>query len=180
MTQRILHTQSLQVERRKINEMKLPEKLTFTLPPCDASFMKIVTRMLSDSHESLLETEQLNVNLSLVSIITDYHYNCYPCQETIKCNRYGNKEPFFHEFRLIHRATGLPTHRSTIPSFLKRRLSPLYMIMQLSFLCYDHSHLATQFFGRLPFSNHNFPVGTFCEMSLFHEIFHKSKTETYN
>lgn len=101
MTQRILHTQSLQVERRKINEMKLPEKLTFTLPPCDASFMKIVTKLLSESHESLLETEQLNVNLSLVSKVTDYNYNCYPCQETIKCYRYGNKEPFFHKFRLI-------------------------------------------------------------------------------
>ncbi|KAL9969791.1 hypothetical protein ACROYT_G022050 [Oculina patagonica] len=52
------------VERRKIDEMKLPEKITFTLPPCDASSMKIVTRLLSDSHKTLLETEQLKVDLS--------------------------------------------------------------------------------------------------------------------
>ena len=30
--------------------------------------MKIVTRLLTDGHESLLETEQLNVYLSLVSV----------------------------------------------------------------------------------------------------------------
>lgn len=70
MTQRIVHIPnlSLQVERRKIDQMKLPEKLTYTLPPCDASSMAIVTRLLTDSHETLLETEQLNVYLSLVSM----------------------------------------------------------------------------------------------------------------
>ncbi len=55
--------QCLQVERRKIDEMKFPEKIPFTLPPCDASSMKIVTRLSSDSYKTLLETEQLKVDL---------------------------------------------------------------------------------------------------------------------
>ena len=59
----------MQVERRKIDEMRLPEKITYTLPPCDASTMKIVTKMINESltGETLLETGQLNVQLSVVS-----------------------------------------------------------------------------------------------------------------
>ena len=56
-----------QVEKRKLDEMKLPEKITYTLPPCNATSMKIITRLLNESQETLLETEQLDVKLSLVS-----------------------------------------------------------------------------------------------------------------
>ena len=47
--------------------MKLPEKLTYTLPTSDASSMNIFAKLLSGSSETLLETGQLKVNLSLVS-----------------------------------------------------------------------------------------------------------------
>jgi len=59
----------LQVERIKIDEMRLPEKITFTLPPYSASTMKVVTKLLNNSlaGETLLETEQLKVQLSMVS-----------------------------------------------------------------------------------------------------------------
>jgi len=57
------------VERIKIDEMRLPEKITFILPPCNASTMKVVTRLLNNSlaGETLLETEQLKVQLSMFS-----------------------------------------------------------------------------------------------------------------
>ena len=60
-----------QIERQKIDEMRLPEKVTYTLPSCDASVMRIATRLLSENPdgEILLETEPLNANLSLVSNI---------------------------------------------------------------------------------------------------------------
>ena len=59
----------MQVDRRKIEEMRLPEKITFTLPPSDASFMKVKARLIDENsdNEILLETEQLHVPLSLVS-----------------------------------------------------------------------------------------------------------------
>ena len=52
--------------------MRLPEKVTYTLPFCDASAMKIVAKLLSGSldGETLLETEQLNVKLSMVCEIS--------------------------------------------------------------------------------------------------------------
>lgn len=53
------------VERKKIDEMTLPEKLTYTLPSSDASCMKLFAKLLSGSFQTLLETEQLKVNLSL-------------------------------------------------------------------------------------------------------------------
>ena len=55
----------------KIDEMRLPEKVTYTLPPCNASNMKVMTKLLSESlsGDTLLETEQLNVPLSIVSTI---------------------------------------------------------------------------------------------------------------
>jgi len=56
------------IERRKIDEMRLPEKVTYTLPSCDASAMKIAAKLLSGSldGQTLLETEQLNVELSMI------------------------------------------------------------------------------------------------------------------
>ena len=59
----------MQVDRRKIEEMRLPEKITFTLPPCDASFMKVKAKLIDENsdNEILLETEELHVPLSLVS-----------------------------------------------------------------------------------------------------------------
>ena len=59
----------MQVDRRKIEEMRLPEKITFTLPPSDASFMKVKAKLIDENsdNEILLETEQLHVALSLVS-----------------------------------------------------------------------------------------------------------------
>lgn len=59
----------MQVDRRKIEEMRLPEKITFTLPPSDASFMKVKAKLIDENsdNEILLETEQLHVPLTLVS-----------------------------------------------------------------------------------------------------------------
>ena len=59
----------MQVDRRKIEEMRLPEKTTFTLPPCDASFMKVKAKLIDENsdNEILLETEELHVPLTLVS-----------------------------------------------------------------------------------------------------------------
>ena len=59
----------MQVDRRKIEEMRLPEKITFPLPPSDASFMKVKAKLIDENsdNEILLETEQLHVPLSLVS-----------------------------------------------------------------------------------------------------------------
>ena len=58
-----------QIERSKIDEMRIPEKVTFTLPSCDASVMRLTTKLLkqSDAVEVLLETEQLRASLPLVS-----------------------------------------------------------------------------------------------------------------
>ena len=49
--------------------MRIPEKVTFTLPSCDASVMRLTTKLLkqSDDVEVLLETEQLRASLPLVS-----------------------------------------------------------------------------------------------------------------
>ena len=49
--------------------MRIPEKVTFTLPSCDASVMRLTTKLLkqSDAVEVLLETEQLRASLPLVS-----------------------------------------------------------------------------------------------------------------
>lgn len=47
----------------------MPEKMTFTLPPSDASFMKVKAELIDENSENeiLLETKQLKVPLSLVS-----------------------------------------------------------------------------------------------------------------
>ena len=59
-----------QIERCKIDEMRIPEKVTFTLPSSDASVMRLSTILMqkqSDDVEVLLETEQLNASLPPVS-----------------------------------------------------------------------------------------------------------------
>ena len=58
-----------QIERRKIDEMRIPEKVTFTLPFCDASAMRLIAKLLSESihGEVLLETERLEASFSSVS-----------------------------------------------------------------------------------------------------------------
>ena len=50
--------------------MRIPEKVTFTLPSCDASVMRLSTKLMqkqSDDVEVLLETEQLSARLPSVS-----------------------------------------------------------------------------------------------------------------
>lgn len=56
------------IERCKIDEMRIPEKVTFTLPSCDASVMRLTTKLLTqnDDVEVLLETEQLRASLPLI------------------------------------------------------------------------------------------------------------------
>ena len=59
-----------QIERCKIDEMRIPEKVTFTLPSSDASVMRLSTKLMqkqSDDVEVLLETEQLSASLPPVS-----------------------------------------------------------------------------------------------------------------
>ena len=64
--------------------MRLPEKMIFTLPPSDASFMKVKAELIDENSENeiLLETEQLQVPLSLVSITIVFFFctqGCYSC-----------------------------------------------------------------------------------------------------
>ena len=66
---------SKQVERKKIDEMKLPEKLPYTLPTSDASSIKIFAKLSSGNFKTLLKTEQLKVNLS-VSTCNASSFNC--------------------------------------------------------------------------------------------------------
>lgn len=47
--------------------MKLAENKVFTLPSCDASMMKLVAKLMSEDKRILLETEELNARLSMVS-----------------------------------------------------------------------------------------------------------------
>ena len=59
--------------------MRLPEKMIFTLPPSDASFMKVKAELIDENSENeiLLELEQLKVPLSLVSICS-FFFLLYP------------------------------------------------------------------------------------------------------
>ena len=52
-----------------MDEMRLPEKVTFTLPKSDASSMQAVVKVLKGNldGETLLKTEQLTFSLSMVS-----------------------------------------------------------------------------------------------------------------
>lgn len=51
------------LEKAKIDEFKLPEKLSFTLPLGNATSMKIVAMLTNERNESLLETEHFEVKL---------------------------------------------------------------------------------------------------------------------
>ena len=64
----------LQVERIKVDEMRLPEKVTFTLPKSDASSMQAVVTVLNENldGETLLKTEHLTLTVSMVSIFENY------------------------------------------------------------------------------------------------------------
>jgi len=80
------------IERRKIDEMRLPEKVTYTLPSCDASAMKVVAKLLSGSPDEkiLLETEQLNVKLSMIPqcetkpAVEHEHETSQPSEQTLE------------------------------------------------------------------------------------------------
>ena len=73
-----------QIERRKIDEMRIPEKVTFTLPLCDASVMRfgmsLTAKFLNESvcGEVLLETEYLKASFSSVSSIVPHKLQFYP------------------------------------------------------------------------------------------------------
>ena len=56
-----------QIERIKIDQFTLPEKLTYTLPHGSVSSLKISVKLTSERDELLLETEQLEINLASVS-----------------------------------------------------------------------------------------------------------------
>ncbi|KAJ7382369.1 hypothetical protein OS493_035429 [Desmophyllum pertusum] len=56
-----------QVERRKIDQMKLPEKITYTLPPSNATSMKMTTRLLNESQEHFWKQNSYMLN-----------YLCFP------------------------------------------------------------------------------------------------------
>ena len=59
-----------QIERIKIDQFTLPEKLTYTLPHGRVASLKIIVKLTSERDELLLETEQLEVNLPSVSGVT--------------------------------------------------------------------------------------------------------------
>ncbi|KAJ7382357.1 hypothetical protein OS493_035417 [Desmophyllum pertusum] len=54
-----------QIGRKKIDEMKLAENVVYTLPSCDASIMKVVAELMDEDRNPLLETGELNVELSM-------------------------------------------------------------------------------------------------------------------
>ncbi|CAH3155961.1 unnamed protein product [Pocillopora meandrina] len=54
---------SKQVERRKIDQMRLAEKVTCILPICDASIVKIEGKLLSENGDMILEMRELDVDL---------------------------------------------------------------------------------------------------------------------
>ena len=51
--------------------MKLAENVVYTLPSCDASIMKVVAELMDEDRNPLLETGELNVELSMVSYIEE-------------------------------------------------------------------------------------------------------------
>lgn len=52
-----------QLERTKIDQFKLPEKLSFTLPLGNLTSLKIAALLTNERNESLLETEHFEVKL---------------------------------------------------------------------------------------------------------------------
>jgi len=63
-----------QIERKKIDEMKLGENISITLPSCFTTSMKGDKLTLSNENmEKLLEIGELNVRLSTVSNVLSSH-----------------------------------------------------------------------------------------------------------
>lgn len=73
--------------------MKLVENMVYTLPKCDASIMKIVAKLMNEDGDTLLETRELNVELSMVSYIGE-------CRSTSKLSNLGppQRRPCFSFF----------------------------------------------------------------------------------
>ena len=56
-----------QVERRKIDQMKLAQNFVFTMPKSDASIMTVKAILVNESEEIILETGELDMELLTVS-----------------------------------------------------------------------------------------------------------------
>lgn len=54
-----------QVDRHKIDEMKLAENLIFTMPESDASFITMEATLMNESRDIILQTGELNLQLSI-------------------------------------------------------------------------------------------------------------------
>lgn len=52
-----------EIERKKIDYMKLAENVVYTIPVSDASVMKVKGKLLSENGEIILEMGEMNVNL---------------------------------------------------------------------------------------------------------------------
>lgn len=52
-----------QIERTKIDQFTLPEKLTFTLPLGNVTSLKVGVKLTNERNDPLLETEQLEVKI---------------------------------------------------------------------------------------------------------------------
>ena len=75
-----------QIERRKIDEMQIPEKVTFTLPFCDASVMKIPelrTKWYLNNNETLSKREFTSLD----------KFNCFNLHQ--QCQRLNSKSKDF-------------------------------------------------------------------------------------
>lgn len=59
---------SFQVDRRKIEEMKLGENFVFTLPKSNASFMTVEATLMNESRDIIFQARELDLELSTVSL----------------------------------------------------------------------------------------------------------------
>ena len=59
---------SFQVDRRKIEEMKLGENFVFTLPKSNASFMTVEATLMNESQDIIFQARELDLELSTVSL----------------------------------------------------------------------------------------------------------------
>ena len=57
-----------QVDRRKIEEMKLGENFVFTLPKSNASFMTVEATLMNESRDIIFQARELDLELSTVSL----------------------------------------------------------------------------------------------------------------
>lgn len=58
-----------QVERKKIDQMKLAESFLCTMPKSDASTMIVEAKLINEKQEIILEMGELNVGLLTVSYL---------------------------------------------------------------------------------------------------------------